>query len=262
MLNARLAALLAAAAALLTQVPACAQAPASPFAAHIAKYEAAVVSVKTVASLKTSIGGKQADTSEEEQECSGVVVSPAGLVAVCLSSVDPTDLYSDYIEASEDVGENVQFTAELKSITLHFSDGREAPGEMAIRDKDLDIAIIRPKTALAAPAASVDLSDSAELGLMDDLLLIARMGRAGSWITVAGVEQVKGIFTKPRKMYFVPYSPTGEESDVGALAVTESGKVAGLHVYRNVPDGTDDMTYFMVVMPAKEIAALAKQAAP
>lgn len=228
--------------------------------AAVAKHEAAVVSVKSVASLKTSFGGREASQEEQENECTGIVVSPSGLVLVSLSAVDPSDMYAEYMKQMDEQSGQMSFSAELKSITIRLSDGSEVPAEVAIRDRDLDIAVLKPRAQIPGTLPYVDLSASTEVGLLDDLLLVSRLGKDGSWITVAGVEKVKGIFTKPRKMYFVPYSPSGEDTDLGALALTPDGKIVGMHLYRRVTGATGrGPSYFMVVMPAKELLAVVRQ---
>ncbi|BCW99789.1 MAG: hypothetical protein KatS3mg024_2616 [Armatimonadota bacterium] len=228
--------------------------------AVVAKHEPAVVSVKSVASMKTSFGGREASQEEQENECTGIVVSPSGLVLVSLSAVDPSDMYAEYMKQMGEQSEQMSFTAELKSITVRLSDGSEVPAEVAIRDRDLDIAVLKPRAQIPGSLPYVDLSASTDVGLLDDLLLVSRLGKEGSWIAVAGLEKVKGIFTKPRKMYFVPYSPSGEDTDVGALALTPDGKIVGMHLYRRVAGAAGrGPSYFMVVMPAKELLAVVRQ---
>ncbi len=229
-------------------------------AAVVARYEGAVVSVKSVASMKTSFGGREASQEEQENECTGIVVSPAGLVLVSLSAVDPSDMIAEYMRQMGEESDQMSFSAELKSVTVRLPDGSEVPAEVAIRDRDLDIAVLKPRAALPGALAHVDLSASAEVGLLDEVLLLSRLGKDGSWITVAGTERVKGIFTKPRRMYFVPYSPSGEDTDVGGLALTLDGRVVGMQLYRRVPGaGSRGANYFLVVMPAKELLPVVGQ---
>jgi S1-C subfamily serine protease len=229
-------------------------------AAVVARHEAAVVSVKSVASMKMSFGGREATEEQQENECSGIVVSPAGLVLVSLSGVDPSDMFGEMMKEMGAESDQMTFSAEIKSLTIRLPDGSEVPAEVAIRDRDVDIAVLKPRVQLPAPLKHVDLSDSADVSLLDEVILISRLGKSGSWTTVADVDRVKGVLTKPRKMYFLPFSVSGEDSDVGALVLTADGKVVGIQTYHRVASsGTSKSGYYLVVMPAKELLPVVRQ---
>ncbi len=228
--------------------------------ALLAKLEPAVVSVRAVSKTTMSSEGRESSKDDVEAECTGVVVNAAGLTAVSLSGVDPYSVYSDMM-SSEGADSSFQVQSEVTDIKIHFADGTEIPGEIAIRDRDLDLAFIKPKTALPAAASFVDLASPGEASILDPVMTVYRFGRQNRWETVAKVQSIQSVLTKPRRMYLVEgLAMSSNQQMLGSLAASQDGKVLGMELLRKVPgSGKDRPTLLLVVLPAKDINAVAKQ---
>lgn len=238
---------------------ACAQMSPDAGRQALSKVDAAVVSVRVVTKMTTAMEGREAAKEDHEVEVTGCVIDPKGLTAVSLSMTDPAAMYEGMFEGMADMPD-VKFQSEITDLKIRYAEGSEVSAEVAIRDKDLDVAILRPKTALAAPVAAVDLSGAAAANLLDQLLVVSRRGKAVSYATIAQVKPVVGMLTKPRKMYLMQGGLDELQREFGSLVVNSDGKPVGLQMLRKTPSaGEEGPEMLAVVLPASDIVAIAKQ---
>jgi S1-C subfamily serine protease len=149
-----------------------------------------------------------------------------------------------------------------------LDDGKEVPAEIVLRDKDLDLAFIRPKTSLAAPLPALDLSKSAKVDVLDQVVALNRLGKAANRAYAASIERIAAIVQKPR-LFYVPDSNLTQTS-LGSPAFNLDGQVIGLFVMRATKSSGGMMgmmsggTGFMtaVIVPADDVLKAAKQAPP
>jgi len=229
----------------------------SPEAARalLAKVEPAVVCVKVTAQMTMTMEGRESGKEDQENESTGVVVDATGLTAVSLSEIDPSAMYAELM--GEDSGD-MSVKSDIRDITIHFGDGTEVAGEIAIRDKDLDIAFIKPATPPKTPAPFVDLANSAEAEILDQVLVVQRRGKLSSWSTSASLATVQAVLTKPRKVYVLPSSSW--TNSLGGVVVKTDGKIVGMVMLRKMAAaGKGQPEMLMVVLPAKDALAVAKQ---
>ncbi len=250
------------AAAFATAALQMAQAELTPEAARqvLAGVEGAVVSVRIQSRTIMTMEGRESSREESESEATGCVVNAKGLTAVSLSAVDPGSLYSDLMKSTGgDDGFDIR--TEVTDIKLRLPDGKEVAAEIAMRDRDLDLAFVSPKTPLAAPAAFVDLAAGPEAQILDQVVLVWRLGKQSSWATVAQRRDIAGVLTRPRKMYLMMDAVyMGSQEQLGCLALGAEGKALGMQLLRKMPGaGKDRPQMLLVIIPAKEIAAIAKQ---
>jgi S1-C subfamily serine protease len=217
----------------------------------------AVVTVQVV--LKMSYSGA-AKSSENRQEITGMVVDPSGLTVLALSACDPSEMYQRMM--SEQGSQN-KLEIEVTDLKILQADGTELPAEIVLRDKDLDLAFIRPKAKLASPIAAVDLSKSAPAQLLDEVITLNRLNSAAGRAYAASVERISAVIQKPRTFY-IPDS-TMTTTTLGSPAFSLDGKVVGLLVMRaiNSKGGSgrnlrDSMT--SIILPAEDVLKAAKQA--
>jgi hypothetical protein len=140
-----------------------------------------------------------------------------------------------------------------------------------LRDKDLDLAFVRPTEKPAKPLAAVDLSKDGKPAMFDELMLLGRMGAIGGRVASASIFRVEAVVRKPRSYYLVDQNAvTGR---LGSPAFTMDGKVAGILLLRAMEaqdggSGPLEMVFggigrlglYPVILPAEEVAAVAKQA--
>ena len=215
----------------------------------------AVVTVQVV--LKLSSGGR---SRENRQEITGTVVDPSGLTVLALSAADPNEMYQRMVA---DQGSQDQLETEVTDLKILLADGTEVPAEIVLRDKDLDLAFIRPKSKPASPMAAVDLSKSTPVQLLDEVITLNRLNSAAGRAYAASVERISAVIQKPRTFYIPDSSMTA--TTLGSPAFALDGKVVGLFVMRAVSSKSggnltirDNMT--SIILPAEDVLKGAKQA--
>ena len=112
------------------------------------------------------------------------------------------------------------------------------PAEIVLRDKDLDLAFVRPKTKPPAPMTAVDLSKSAAVEILEPVIALNRLNRAAGRAYSAAVERIDAVIQKPRTFY-IPESGASSAS-LGSPAFALNGNIVGIFVMRAVSAGRDE----------------------
>ena len=224
--------------------------------AILEKNQNAVVTVQVV--LKTSSAG--AASRETKQDITGTVVDPSGLTVLALSVCDPNEMLQR-IMPEEYSKYNIQ--SEVSDLRILLEDGTDIPAEIILRDKDLDLAFIRPKVKPASPMAAVDLSKSSPAQVLDQVLALSRLNSAAGRACAASSERISAVIKRPRRFYIPETSPTATMP--GAPAFSLDGNILGVFVTRaislkggNARDMRNNVT--PIILPAEEIQKAAKQA--
>ncbi|MCE5313399.1 MAG: hypothetical protein ABFD49_08535 [Armatimonadota bacterium] len=220
-------------------------------------YKDAVVTVNLVLETKVSYQGGT-DKEEHKVTATATVIDPSGLAVTSLADIDPT-MFSSYMEQEE----GFSLSVDVMDLKLKMSDGSEVPADIVLRDRDLDLAFIKPKSAPEKPFTYIDLSQAGTPQMLDQLIFVSRLGQIANRALAVYVDRVQAIVTKPRTFYVV----TGV-SGVGCPAFTSDGKAAGIVVVRMDQSqerdssqqsmGYGDSLY--VVLPSATIVKAAEQA--
>ncbi len=217
----------------------------------------AVVTVQEVLKVSPGAGGR---ANESKQELTGTVLDASGLTVLALSACDPSEMYQRMM--GQDYSRN-RVETEITDIKILLDDGTEVPAEIVLRDKDLDLAFIRPKTKPASPMAAVDLNKSAPAQLLDQVVTLNRLNSAAGRAYAASVERISAVIQKPRTFY-IPDS-TMTATTLGSPAFALDGNLVGVVVMRAVASKggathnyRDSLT--SIILPAEDIAKAAKQA--
>lgn len=203
----------------------------------------AVVTVRSVVSL--SFGGEE---NERESWANGTIVDESGLTVVALSFLDPTQLFKAMGRDMGDMGSKVV------SLNIVLPDGTEIPAEEAIRDKDLDLALLRPIEQPGQPMPHVDLENAAEPQMLDQLAILAQLGEVARRAHSVMVERVESIVEKPLK-YFV----IGEhrmQSVLSSPAFTMDGAFVGIGTMRAIKsksEGGRGDNILVIIVPAAKL---------
>lgn len=215
------------------------------------KNQHAIVTVSVVQKVAAT-GRNQA--REAKSDLTGTVVDPSGLTVLALSSVDPAELYR---RLSEDYKAEI----EVSDVKIMLDDGTEVPAEIVLRDKDLDLAFIRPKTKPTSPMTAVDLSKASKAQVLDEVVALNRLKRAAGRAYSASVERIGALVQKPRLFYLPDTSQT--ETSLGSPAFCQDGGILGIVVMRAVnaqgASNTRDCIT-AIILPAEDIAKAAAQA--
>ncbi len=215
------------------------------------KHQRAVVTVEVVQKVPAT-GRYQA--REAKKDLTGTVVDGSGLTVIALSAADPAELYRR-------LSEEYKTEIEISEVKLLLDDGTELAAEIVLRDKDLDLAFIRPKTKLATPMTAIDLTKSGHAQVLDEVIALNRLKRGAGRAYSASVERISAVVQKPRTFYIPDTGIT--ETGMGSPAFALDGSVLGIFVMRAVNaegggDPRDSLT--SIILPAEDILKGASQA--
>jgi hypothetical protein len=216
------------------------------------KNQHAVVTVQVVVK-STGSGGR---SSESKQDLTGTIVDPSGLTVLALSACDPAEMYRRLSPDSK-------IEIEVSDIKILLDDATELSSEIVLRDRDLDLAFIRPKTKPANPLTAVDLSKSGPADVLDEVITLNRLNKAASRAYAASVERISAVIQKPRTFYIPGSDMTS--TTLGCPAFLPDGKLLGVFVMRAVGSGAGGSANYRqnltsIILPAEDIFKAAKQA--
>ncbi len=221
------------------------------------KNQHAVVTVQEV--LKVSAPGASR-ANEAKQELTGTVLDPSGLTVLALSACDPSEMYQRMLGSDASRG---RVETEISDMKILLDDGTEMPAEIVLRDKDLDLAFIRPKAKPATPMASVDMSKTSPAQVLDQVVTLNRLNSAAGRAYSASAERISAVVQKPRTFYIPDSNMTS--TTLGSPAFAMDGKLVGVMVMRavNSKGGAtrnyrDSLT--TIILPADDITKAAAQA--
>ena len=229
----------------------------------VAKWQDAVVTVQLVLKTSMSFEGEQAQNQEEKSETIGTVIDPSGLVVVSLSALNPAEAWQRMMP-----NENVKVSSDVTDVKLILPDGKEMPASVVLRDKDLDLAFIRTKDKPAKPLSTVDFKTAAKPELMDQAIILYRLGTVGSRALAACTDRVQSVIEKPRILYALGLQAMG--ASLGAPVFAMDSNPIGLLLLRTSPGGMASGAgmfggiggtgLMYVVLPASDVVDAARQA--
>ncbi len=228
----------------------------------------AIVTVQLVLKSKFSMRGMGGQSNESKRDVTGTVVDPSGLTILSLSGIEPGDMMQNFFGDAGDDDPKFKMETELGDVKILLEDGAELPAEVVLRDKDLDLAFIRPKTKPATPMPSLDLANAGQAQVLDQVITLNRLGQAANRTFSASVERISAVVRTPR-LFYIPDS-TMTTTGLGCPAFTLDGKVLGIFVMRAVKTkgsgGMFGMFNFQAdnltsrILPADQILKAARQA--
>lgn len=213
----------------------------------------AVVTVDIVVDAKMTYNGKT-EKAEEKHSTTATVIDPSGLVVTSLTQVSP-DTTLDQSQKED----GYSYSVETKDVRIKTADGTEIPADIVLRDRDLDLAFIRPKTKLDKPIAFVDMAVAGTAQVLDQVLVVSRLGQAANRSSAARLDRIESVVSKPRTFYIINNSLHDE---LGVPAFAMDGKCIGVLVlrYMSTTHSESDSDYYMTVIPCATIANAAQQA--
>ncbi len=212
----------------------------------------AIVDIELVVTMKMKMGERELPPTERRIEVNGTVISASGLTATSLVSVDP-QMQFESARASQGSMRGVELVgAEFKEVKLRLADGKEVPARFVLKDADLDLAFMAPEQDEAGRTYPfVSLADAAEGKVMETYFLVARASKSLQRVPIVRTTDVLGVVEKPRRLYLLT------DQMLGMPIFDAQGNVLGLSL-QHFAGGRMSGT---VVLPAPDIAEMAKQAA-
>ena len=235
----------------------------------VKKWQDAIVNVRVVLKTRMSVGGREMQSSDDAIEAVATVVDPSGLSVMSLGTLNPAAMMNRVMGAASGGGSGqprMEMTSEPTDLKIRLPDGRELPAKIVLRDEDLDLAFIRPVAKPEKPLVAINLTDAARPALLDQVIVLQRLGRVGGWTPAATMFDIGAIIEKPRT-FFVLGGPSG---GMGTPAFLPNGKIVGLLTLRQIDPGrasvmammggTEALGLLAVVLPAEDVLEIAKQA--
>jgi len=230
------------------------------------EHQHSVVTVQLVLKSKFSMPGRGAESNESRQDVTGTVVDPFGLTVLSLTATDPGTILQTMLSGGSDEESKFKMETELSDVKILLDDGSELASEVVLRDRDLDLAFIRPKTKLTTPLSALDLTKSAKAEILDQVIALNRLGNSAGRAYSAIVERISAIVQRPR-LFYVPDASIGT-STLGAPAFNVDGKLLGIFVMRSMkgrsggggamfnmqPEG-----FTAIILPADDVLKAIKQ---
>jgi len=218
--------------------------------ALVQRYADAIVGVELVLITKVKMGDREQPPREQRVDVNGTVISASGLTVTSLAAVDP-QVQFDALRGSAQGGRMELVGVEFKEVKLRLADGKEVPAKFVLKDADLDLAFMAPETAEAGrDYAHVKLDDATEGVVLADYFFVARAPKSLQRIPLVRGSEVIGIVEKPRRFFLVT------DQSVGTPLFDPQGRVLGISLQ---PFASGRAS--VIVMPAADIAEMAKQAA-
>lgn len=223
----------------------------------VAKNDAAVVTVK-VALKETYSSEDGSDVNEYTQDITATVISPEGLMVTSLMIVDPSVLMEEYYSGEDGFSSKTEIT----SIKVRRGEAEE-DAEIVLRDRDLDLAFLRPITKPAEPRPFTDLAAGVPAKAFDPVIVMDRLGKVASRVSTAQLTRVEAVLDKPRTTYFI-----GEYAGQGAPVFVVTGQCLGINVTKMLKSNSqngmgvaDEYESNMagVVIPGADVLEVAKQ---
>ena len=234
------------------------------------KYSDAVITVRLVVKVRMVIEGREMDKSEDVTEAVATVIDPSGLAVLSFCVAEPAHLAGRFFR-----GEKIKMESEVVDVKMLLPDGGELPARLVLRDKDLDLVFVRPAEKPAKPFSAVDLSLNSPAGILDEFLILSRLGKVAGRVPAVSVGRIEAVVKKPRTFYVPDESALAGK--LGAPAFLPDGKIIGLLLLKMVPGtsggmrmsmasmtsmmfgGASAMGLMPVILPAKDILEVSRQ---
>ena len=228
------------------------------------KWQDAIVNVRVSLKVRMSMGGREVQSMDDTLESVATVIDSSGLTVMSLSSLDPGAMMSRLM-GSGGGDQKMSIVSEPSDVRMRLPDGRELPATIVLRDQDLDLAFIRPTTRPATPLTAVNLADASRPAILDDVVVLSRLGRVGGYTPAAVLYSVGAVIEKPRTFFVL-----NGQASTGTPAFLANGKLVGLLTIRQIDPGRMSMFGMMggsegagviaVILPAADVLEIAKQA--
>ena len=199
-----------------------------------------VVTAEAVLEVSYGFDGSSSPTEMKMVEAA-TVVDDSGLLVVPISLVSAPD------------DEDVQ-SSTLKSLKVRLSDGKQIDAEVAVKDTDFGIAVIKLKEPSGVKAAVPAKGAKAEL--FETMLRPERLGSFADYALAISFDTVVSVLKKPRTLYIFDKSDMDYQG--GSPIFTPEGKLFGMSVSMKV-GGKEDYV-LNCVLPVDDLLALTEQA--
>jgi len=213
-----------------------------------AKYKPSLVTLSLV--VKLSAGGYE---DQSEMEAPGVLLDSSGLVVTTNTAIDPAAAYGG---GAEELGAGM--SSRVVGVKILTTDGQEIAAKVVLRDKDKNLAFVRPLKKPAKKLSGVNFQNQNSAQMGDPIYLLGRQGKTGGRAVEGIITRTVSVLDKPRRLYVLD---AFAYLYVGHLAFNEKGQPLGFLTQR-MPIGKARVTEssLPVIIPARDVWEVAQQA--
>jgi len=216
-----------------------------------------VLFLSAVVEIEVSADDSPAKKEERKLEMLGTVIGKDGLIVVSLSTLDVASTLDGRMVNGPKGPIKLSAKGTTKEVKILMPDGSEVEAKVVSKDTDLDLAFIRPEKPDDVKLTSVDTSNIAPMALMDDVIVLGRLGKDLNREPVVMTTEVVSLVSKPRT-----FGKIGSQS-LGMPVFNTDGKFVGIGINRFSPKGDSDNqapTPSNVILPAEDLLESASQA--
>jgi hypothetical protein len=214
-----------------------------------------IVGIEMVVTVKMTMGDRAAPPRENKIDINGTVLDSSGLTVTSLAAIDPRVQFEAMRGMMGANGTRMEISeTDYKEVRLRLSDGTEVPARVVLKDGDLDLAFIAPDPEAATAKREfipVKLDTPAEGAVLNTYFVISRAPKVLQRVPLVRPSLVAGIVEKPRLMFLMT------DQQLGCPVFDQQGRILGVFV-QNLSGGRPSG---LVVLPAADVAEIAKQAA-
>lgn len=215
-----------------------------------------VLFVSAVVEVELTAGDNPVKKEERKVEILGTVIGEDGLMVVPLSTLDPASTINGRTVNGPQGSMKISAKGTTKEVKILMPDGSEVEAKVAMKDPDLDLAFVRPEKAGDVKFTAVDIANSAPIELLDDVIVLGRLGKSLNRESVVMTAEVISIISKPRVFAKL------RNQCLGMPVFDKNGKFLGLGINRFSAKngGAQGPQASNVVLPAEDLQESAAQA--
>ncbi len=215
-----------------------------------------VLFLSAVVEMEVTAGDSPSRKEEKKIEVLGTVIGADGLIVAPNSALDVAASVDGRTFNTPQGPMKVSAKSTTKEVKILLPDGSEVPAKVAFKDPDLDLAFIRPEKPEEVKLTPVNTAEKAPLGLLDDVILLGRLGKDLNREPVVFTSEIVSIITKPRT-----FGKIGTQT-LGMPVFNKDGEFVGIGVNRFSAKGDTEQgaAPSNVVLPADDLLEAAAQA--
>lgn len=214
----------------------------------------AVISVRLTLKTVWIKDGQSSPAGETRYNLTGTVLDPSGLTVLAYSATDAAQFHKRINPSYADY----KVDSEITGLKLVLDDNTELPAEIVLRDRELDLAFVRPKSPPAQPLSAVDFTRCGSAKALEQVIVLNRLNQISGLACSASIPRITAVIKKPRPFYLLDGNDSGT---LGSPVFSLNGDILGVLVMRVGSAMEDDyrQNFASVIMPATEVAKVAKQ---
>jgi hypothetical protein len=210
--------------------------------------------ISAVVNIELTAGTNPAKKEEKKVEIIATVLNKEGLMVAPLSTLDLAATMDGRTVNTPNGPITIAAKCDIKEIKILMPDGSEIDAKIALKDADLDLVFLKPDKK-ADNFTPIDTKNTAPMALLDDIIVLGRMGKDLNREPMVLTGEVIAVIKKPRLFGKITAPATGMPVFNG------EGKFLGIGVNRlSSKNSTESgLTGSAVLLPAADIAESASQ---